>query len=61
MKAELSKKYINQWVALSPDKKRVLASAKTFLDLDHIITSKNLSDAVMFFVQPVPFYGTHTQ
>jgi hypothetical protein len=49
-------KYTNKWVALSVDRKKILASANGIKELDKKVKSKNLKEVIYSFILPQDKY-----
>lgn len=50
--AALFKPFGNKWVALSPDKKRVLSSGDTIDEVEKDLDAETLHEAIFFKVPP---------
>ncbi len=50
--SNLLKSYVNNWVALTADHKKVVASAKDLKQLDIKVKKANLKDVVYHYVLP---------
>jgi TRAP-type mannitol/chloroaromatic compound transport system substrate-binding protein len=52
MNTKIITKYSNKWVALNSDRTKVLAFAKTILELDKKIKKSKIKDAIYHHVLP---------
>lgn len=53
MSTKLLMDYVNKWVALTPDRKRVIASARTVEVLDRKVKKLNNPEAIYHRVLPL--------
>jgi len=56
MDAKLFIKYENKWVALTPDRQKIVTSAKNIKQLDQKVKKMKISDVIYHFV--LPFRGS---
>lgn len=44
--------YENKWVALTPDRKAVVASGNTYKEVDKVLKRKKIEDVILSFILP---------
>lgn len=52
MNVDLVLPYQNKWVAITPDNTKVLASGKTYKEVDMELKKKKIKDAILSFILP---------
>ncbi|OGE31882.1 hypothetical protein A2631_02030 [Candidatus Daviesbacteria bacterium RIFCSPHIGHO2_01_FULL_44_29] len=52
MKSDIFLPYENKWVALAPDKSTVIASGKSYKDVDNQLKKKKINDAILSYIMP---------
>jgi len=52
MNTDLVLPYQNKWVAITPDNTEVLASGKTYKEVDMELKKKKINDAILSFILP---------
>lgn len=49
-------KYANQWVGLTKDRSKIIASGKTLLDVNKQLEKLKIKDAIVTYILPADHY-----